>query len=199
MPDNHKIFYHWLDSDDEEIANIDESPSNVDRKAYLISKGVPCKDWFPENAEFPLDEDAGMVLTDAIPNSQLLTIVSAPLKELLEKHASCDMEFLAIHIRDHRGQLLENPYYILNVLETISCMNREKSDYDASALDESQVVTFRHLYLDTDKIPEHTNLFRFGEERDMFMIRQDLMQILIDSGMTGLEFTSIKDIGETYR
>lgn len=199
MSDNSKIFYPWLHSHDEELAYINQRPSNVRRKGYLLKKGVSCKDWFPEDAEFQLDDESGMVLADVIPNSVLWRIVSAPLKKLLEKHASCEMEFLLIRIRDHRGQLIEEPYYILNVLETVSCMDRQKSDYDASALDESQVVTFRHLYLDTDKIPENTNLFRFGEEHDMFMVRENLMQILIDAGITGLAFTSLEDFGKEYR
>jgi len=199
MPDNNKIFYPWLHSDDEELAYINQRPSNVRRKGYLLKKGVSCKDWFPEDAEFQLNDESGMVLADIIPNSVLWRIVSDSLKKLLEKHASCEMEFLPIRIRDHRDQLITETYYILNILGTVSCMDRQKSDYDASALDESQVVTFRHLYLDTDKIPEHINLFRFGEERDMFMMRQDLMQILIDSGITGLAFTSLEDFGKKYR
>lgn len=199
MSDNNKIFYHWTHLYDEELAVIKQRPSNVRRKGYLLKKGISCQDWFPEDAEFQLDESSGKILADAIPNSTLWKIISVPLKELLEKHATCEMEFLPIRIRDHGEELIEARYYILNVLETVSCMDRKKSDYDSSALDESQVVTFRHLYLDTGKISENTNLFRFGEERDMFMMSQDLMQILVDAGITGIEFNSIENIGETYR
>ena len=199
MTDNNKVFYHWSHLRNEELADIKQRPSNVRRKGYLLKKGISCEDWFPEYAEFQLDESSGEMLADVIPNSTLWKIISVPLKELLEKHTSCEMEFLPIRIRDHNGQLIAETYYILNILGSVSCMDRQKSDYDASALDESQVVTFRHLFLDTDKIPENTNLFRFGEERDMFMMRKDLMQILIEAGITGIKFTSIEDIGETYR
>ena len=199
MLDKKIVFNPWLDSNDDELACIDKRPDEIRKKAYLLNEGVKCTDWFPDSPEFPLDEEAGMVLADAIPNHVLFKIVSGPLKNLIEENASCDLEFLDVSIRDHRGQLVEEPYYILNILEVVSCVDHDKSDYEVSSFDDTKVHSFRHLYLDTDKIPKNANLFRLGEKTNLIIIRQNLSDILVDAGMTGLNFVKLEDYGKQYR
>lgn len=199
MSSNSTIFHPWLEPEDDELACIDERPKEIRRKGYLLAEGVSCKDWYPENVECQLDEEAGMVLADVIPGPASMRVVSEPLKKLLEHEASCEIEFLPISIRDHRDHLIGENYYIANVLEVIFCMDRDKSDYVESSLDETRVHTHRHLYLDDSKIPENANLFRLGEDPYLLLVRQDLAKTMADAGLTGIEFIKLEDFGKTYR
>ncbi len=68
-----------------------------------------------------------------------------------------------------------------------------------SALDKTQVHHIEHLYLDENKIPAETNIFRLGEETSLVLVKNDFAKSIIDSGCTGISFIDIRDYGKQYR
>jgi hypothetical protein len=192
-------FSPWMHVRNNDLASFDQCPDNIRRKAYLLTEGVGCRDWFPEDVEFKMDDNKGLILADSIPNGVLFLIVSEKLKAILEKEVPGEIEFLPIQVLDHQKNKIEARYYIANVLTVVLCMDYQKSVYVMSALDKTQVHHFKNLVLDNAKIPENTKIFRLGEETTLTLVRYDLIKVIIDSGCTGMSFIDIKDYGKQYR
>ncbi len=200
MNNKNLIFYPWLHNKDKDYASFSETPKSIKRKSYLLTEGERCSEWFPGEVAFDCDVDNPSTrLPDSIFNNSLLLIVSEKLKELIENNTTTEIEFLKIFIRNHKKRKVEKTYFIANVLKTISCMDRNKSDYENSSLDKSQVHHIKHLVLDENKIPKEINIFRLGEENDLILVREDLVKVIESSGLTGLQFGKIEDYGKQYR
>ena len=194
-------YYPWLkDDEDDAFAWIDVTPKSLMDKEYRLKIGAPAKDWFPTDTTYELCKDRGVKLTDSIPNNLRLLFVSERLKTLLEKEAaSTAIEFLPVRLKNQRKQFVDKPYYIANVLDCVSCMEREKSDFVMDSLVKDQVFRFRRLVLDEGRLPEDKKLFRLGEKKDLFIIREDLAQAILNADMNGMMFIPMEDYGADFR
>lgn len=198
MSNEMHIFSPWVHLYDDHLAELDSYPDSINRKAYLLLDGVQCKEWFPDDVAFSMDESEGMV-ADSIPNSLRLFIITEKVKTILEKSISEEVEYLSVKILDHEKNVIESNYYIANFLTVLPCMDSKKSDYVMSSIVKTQVHHFKHLFLDTAKIPKGTKVFRLGEQTRLVLVRQDLAKLLLDAGCTGMDFINIKDYGKQYR
>ena len=194
-------YYPWLvDDEDESFAWNMDTPRELMEKDYLLHRGSSCRDWFPEGLVFDLSRDHGAKLTDCIPNTDSFLIVSEKLKELLETHAPDDpIEVLPVRLRNPRKKLVAAPYFIANVLGTVSCMNKSKSKFTMDSIIKDQVLWFERLVLDEKKIPKEKKLFRLAEKRTLFIIREDLAQKILHADCTGMMFIPMENYGEEFR
>ncbi len=191
-------FFTWETILDSESLSIEQHPENIRRKAYLLSEGAPCKDWFPDHPVYTIAEDSGLNPTDFVHNNVLVPIVSETIKSVLET-ATEKVEFLPINVVDRRNTPLVKQYYIFNVLDIISCADMTKSDFEMSALDKGQVDHFRHLHLDPSKTPRDLKIFRLSEKTGLILIREDLRDALEQSKATGIAFGKLEDYGKKFR
>ena len=193
-------YYPWtVDDDDESLAWIVVSPDEILEQEYLLHEGVPCAEWFPEDAEFQLSSDYGTALADAVPNTLMLTIVSEKLRAILADDAASEYEFLPIRLRNPKGRPIEKPYFIANLLGSCPCLDREASDFRMDAIDKSQVDRFRHLVLDESKIDEGLRIFRLAEKKTLVIAREDLGLEILRAGCTGVFFQDMDDFGSEWR
>ncbi|WP_157774697.1 imm11 family protein [Melittangium boletus] len=191
MNDDEDESFAWLDSHRKE---------ELDGKGYLLNEGVPCKDWFPEGLIFDLSKERGSKLTDSIPNTFALLVVSARLKGLLEKETpQGTIEFLPVRLRTPRKKVLDAPYFIANVLGTVACMDVKKSDFTMGRIIKDQVQHFRRLVLQEEKIPKNAKIFRLAERSRLILIREDLGQTIVDEDCTGMIFQELEDYGSEFR
>ena len=192
-------YFAWLYERNPDVAWIDKFPDEIGAKDYLLDKGLRAKEWFPAGIAFDMSEQSSRRLLDILPNVLGLQLISETVKMLLEEHAQVELEFLPIRIRNHKKRIEEKPYYILNVLDPVFCMDLEKSDYVTDSLDKTQMFTISHLHFDENKLPKDRKLFRLGEKNTLFIIREDLADKLSESGCTGLNFVPQTDYGAQYR
>ncbi|TFZ02001.1 imm11 family protein [Ramlibacter humi] len=194
-------YYTWLvDDEDDSFAWFLDTPKELMETDYLLRKGNPCKEWFTEGMVFDLSEERGSALTDAIPNTDRLLVVSEKLKDLLERHAPEDsIEFLPVRLRTPEGRLIPQAYFVANVLGTVACVNREESKFTMNAILKDQVGRFQHLVLDEPAIPDGKKIFRLAELRTLIIARQDLAQAIVDADCTGMLFIPLKDYGAEFR
>ncbi|RKH46210.1 imm11 family protein [Corallococcus sicarius] len=195
-------YYPWVrDDEDESFAWMDALRKDpMDGNGYLLTKGVPCKDWFPEGLIFDLSKERGSKLTDSIPNTSALLVVSAKLKGILEKETpQGTIEFLPVRLRTPRKKTLDTPYFIANVLGTVACMDAKKSDFTMDSIIKDQVQRFRRLVLQEKKIPKDAKIFRLAEQSRLILIREDLGQTIIDEDCTGMIFQELEDYGSQFR
>jgi hypothetical protein len=188
-------YYPWVNDDEDESRK-----EELDGKGYLLKKGVPCKDWFPEGLIFDLSKEKGSKLTDSIPNTSALLVVSAKLKGILEKETpKGTIEFLSVRLRTPRKKVLDAPYFIANVLGTVACMEAKKSDFTMDSIIKDQVLYFRRLVLQEKKIPKDAKIFRLAEHSRLILVRDDLGQAIVDEDCTGMIFQELEDYGSESR
>ncbi|CAM3234417.1 hypothetical protein G4177_21685 [Corallococcus sp. ZKHCc1 1396] len=194
-------FRPWLSDDENDAyAWITYAPSALRKepKEYELHKGITVQHWYPVNVTFPLAEDRGLELTDSIPNTLGLIIVSERLKRFLEANAGAHMEFLPARLLDQKDRLVPEPYFILNLLEVVECVDLEKSQYERSAIIPSFIAWFSLLVVDPARIPPEAKLFRLKEKPNLILIREDLAQVLVNEDYTGMMFLDLEEYGREW-
>lgn len=68
-----------------------------------------------------------------------------------------------------------------------------------SAIDKTQAHQISRLHLNTNKIPLKETILRLGEQKNIVLIRNDLIEKIKSSNCTGPEFMEIADYGREYR
>ncbi|NOK02202.1 MULTISPECIES: DUF1629 domain-containing protein [Myxococcus] len=195
-------YYPWVDDDeDESFAWLDSSrKEELDGRGYLLTEGVRCEEWFPKGLVFDLSKEGGSTLTDSIPNTFGMLVVSEKLKGILEQETPADsIEYLPIRLRTPRKKVLTTPYYIANVLGTVACMDAKKSDFSMSSIVKTQVRRFRRLALNEKKIPKDVKIFRLAEQTSLILVREDLGQRIVDEDCLGVLFQELEDFGSEFR
>ncbi|WP_141589655.1 DUF1629 domain-containing protein [Myxococcus sp. AB056] len=195
-------YYPWVDDDeDESFAWLDSSrKEELDGRGYLLTEGIRCEEWFPKGLVFDLSKEGGSTLTDSIPNSFAMRVVSEKLKGILEEETPAgSIEYLPIRLRTPRKKVLTTPYYIANVLGTVACMDAKKSDFSMNAILKNQVLHFRRLVLNEKKIPKDVKIFRLAEQTRLILVRGDLGQRLVDEDCLGVLIQELEDFGSEFR
>lgn len=194
-------YFPWVnDDEDDAFAWVTKKSDFLMRcmDSYLLHEGVSVKSWFPTDSVFQLSDDYGVKLTDAIPNTLHLLIISEKLKGVLEQKSGADIEFLPVHIRNHKGCIIDAPYFIANPLGTVECVDEARSKFRRSSIRPDQVFRFYRLALDAAKIPPDAKLFRLKEQNDLIIIRQDLADDILRAGCDGMLFQLMESYGEEW-
>lgn len=187
-------FYVWYYSTNSKDSIITKMPKILDGKWWQLRKGISCKDWFPADVLFSLNPSRGLVINDAIHSTfSGIHFVSEKFKQLLDgEDVNC--EFLPIAIADHDNNRLPEPYYILNVIEKVKCINREESEFEIDSFDDELIETFDVLRLNHSQIPANLKLFRIADAPHMIIIRKDLaIKIKREAGLTGPTYMNVND------
>jgi hypothetical protein len=191
-------YYPWdHDHDNPLHAWLTYAPNALvdEPKEYEIFDGIPAQRWFPRDVVFELADDHGIELTDAIPNSLNLYLVSERFKVFLEKWSEASIEFLPIRIRNQKGRLETDNYYIMNLLGTVGCVDLEKSKFRRSAMEPERIFRFYLLVLNEALIPPSTKLFRLKEQPNIIIAREDLVQKILNEGFSGVVFQEMEEHG----
>ncbi|UII34668.1 hypothetical protein LVD17_12700 [Fulvivirga ulvae] len=184
---------------DPELAEISKCSELLEGRRYNLSWGIQSKDWMLEKMEFQLDPDSGVKITDSIPNTLGLKIVSEKLKLILEETA-LNIEFFEVDIRDAKGKLVESTYYIANLLDVVECMDLKKSRYKRSILKESHMGRIDYLAIREKAIEEKISIFRLAEMPRLHILSEKLgIKIKRLEGCTGMDFIGVEDFSSvTY-
>ncbi|MFL5354794.1 imm11 family protein [Archangium sp.] len=192
--------YHpWTDDRNDSYAWISDSPEEVEAKDYILTKGTSARDWFPSGAIFDFAPNKGIKPADSIPNFLGFHIVSEKLKQLLEATAGARFEFLPVRLRNHKKKILPDAYYVANLLDLVTCVDRSRSDFTVDELDKKEIRRFRRLVLDTSKIGPDSKIFRLGERPRLLIVREDLARAITEAGCTGMRFMPMEDFGAEFR
>ncbi len=148
---------------------------------------------------FDLSPDGGVKLADSVPNTSNLLVVSERLRALLAASGE-RIEFHPAKIRNLKGRLVKDPYFIANPIGWVDCMDRAKSDFEESNLMRGQVSYFRRLVLDLERIPKDRKLFRLATMKELVLARNDLAhEIRKVHECEGLLFQRLDTFGQEFR
>ncbi len=193
-------FHVWTYAEaDPSFAWIDELPGGIAGKSYLLNEGEPCADWFPADAELGISDEYGIKLPDAIPNTVLIHVVSDRLRRILEERSGARIEFLSVRILGKKRRPDKRPYHVMNLLGSVACLDRPRSDYDVSHILKNQIARFRKLSLDETRIDPQLKLFRLADMPDLVLVREDLVAEIQAASCTGMTFLRTEDYGSEYR
>ncbi|QSQ23713.1 hypothetical protein JY651_01635 [Pyxidicoccus parkwayensis] len=194
-------YFPWVkDDEDDAFAWITQDSDFLMHcmDSYLLHEGESVKSWFPTDSVFQLSDDYGVKLTDSIPNTLHLLIVSEKLKGVLEEKSGAEIEFLPVHVRNQKGRLIPERYFIANPLGTVECVDHAQSKFAASSIRPDQVFHFYRLALDRAKIPPDARLFRLKEKSNLVIVRQDLADDILLAGCDGMLFQLMESYGEEW-
>lgn len=163
-----------------------------------LTEGTPLNEPLPDEIIFELDPHGGVMLLDMVLNTFDYYIVSERLCNWFHS-VGLPMESYPVSIRNHRGRIHKEPYYALNLLGTIDCVDREKSEYTMLNPDDATPMRDTRVVLDTSKIPEDARLFRPSFLPWHYIFRDDLCAELrqVTPIFTGVVLMDPKDHG-TY-
>ena len=193
-------YYPWLvEDEDDSLAGIFDFPRIIEKKGYLLNIGVSVKEWFPDDLVIDFDKSKGDKLSDSIPNYSTKMVISAKLKSILEEKSDAQFEYFPVRLRNKKNKLIEEPYFMANLLDTVERVNMNKSKFVMDALVKDQVDWFTHLYLDKKKIPHDKKIFRPKVKKNLILVREDLAQDILRAKCTGMLFRYLDDYGSEYR
>ncbi len=181
-------YWIWLYATNEDDAIITKVPEEFESNKWKLCEGISCTDWFPHEVNFELDPNRGKVINDAIHNVLGLHIVSEKLKSILAE-SGADFEFFPVNIKNHKGKLLKEQYYLANLVGKLACVDRELSECEQDSFEEDQLSYYEKMVLDTDKIPEGTNIFRLAETPRLLIASDAFSDLIkIEKECTGPSF-----------
>lgn len=165
-----------------------ETPYAVPKK-YQLLEGVSRLDGWPEVVfKFAKHRPEGMNLTDWVKNSTQWLIISDRFKAILEEFHVKDIEYLPVKIKNHKGRMASEHYWIANFLILTEAVDRELSIFDDNPLDDGAIFSFDKLVLRQDILKSDPVIFRLKEETMTVIARQDLVKRIREEGLTGVRF-----------
>jgi hypothetical protein len=158
-----------------------------------LQEGEPYGDDFPSAAALHMHPDypKDLLLVDNLLNSDYLQVVSAKLRDFLQKQKLADVEYLPVSIIDHRGRVASKDYSILHTLRPVDCIDRAKSDFKESRIVPGRISRFKKLVLDEAKVPAGRQLFGLKNFGLIAMVGAALAKKLDAEKFTGLGWTSV--------
>jgi hypothetical protein len=178
--------YHIITfTEDARACSIKRKPATI-IKNWRLRKGVPLGRDFPPTAEFEMDKRAGEMAPDFLDNIFSLLMVSPKARHLMQEAGVTDMEYLPFVLLNKKGKAVSSEYCVANLLGGVDCLDAERSKFEMSPMDPTQIANLYRLSLRTDRIPQDKKLFRLQQMMHEYIIRSDLLALFKEHGVTGL-------------
>lgn len=183
--------YYILQSNENSIyCRLGEEPQETSDKCFKILKALSIKEYYPDDATFSMHDYAGgLVVADYISNSFGYTIISGKFKKIIDDFiAPLNVEFLPLTIVNHKGRNHPGVFYILNMLDTIECVDLTKSVIQIDEIETDYFHWIEKLVLSETRIPENCHIFRLKNMPKIFLVSELLKTKLIDNDIKGVNF-----------
>jgi hypothetical protein len=162
---------------------------------YELHRGISRINGFPEDAYFRMDDDfpRNLQLEDFLLNQNALLVISDQLKIFLEAQKLKNNEFLPVHIVNHKGRKVKEPYYIFHQVELQDCIDVSNSDIILNAINPETFSFVYKLIIDKTQIDPEVAVFRMKRYAELPIFRRDLAERIQSEGFTGIRFGEIED------
>lgn len=143
------------------------------------------------DAYFEMDDDfpEDIRTEDFIANLTTVLVVSERTLQTLDAAGLKNNEFLPVRVINHKGRKEKGPFYILHQVELQDCIDFEKTVCTRNAIDPELLSTISQLVLDERRIDPAVSLFRLRYFPYAPMFREDLVEKIRSTGLTGIKFT----------
>lgn len=157
------------------------------------AEGTSIQKKWPADVKFIMDDAAGLVVPDFINNAYRFLMVSPRVKAALEKRLAEKVEYLPFKIINHKGDEIDDTYFVVNVLGSVDCMDAKRTEGDLNPLraDEGWFAYFWELHLDPKKLPNDRRIFRLGTSPRLILVHRALKDELEAARFTGAQFVAM--------
>ncbi|MEY4561762.1 MAG: hypothetical protein RLZZ618_1039 [Pseudomonadota bacterium] len=107
------------------------------------------------------------------------------LQTLLADHA---IEYLPVAIRNHKGRVVPERYFIVHPLGLVDCIDLARSKVKWHQLIESNIISCDGLVFKPEAVAPSVKLFRPQHWGQHLLVSAGLAEELMSSGLTGLQF-----------
>lgn len=182
------------DSDDTALAFFESPPVGLELRDYYIRQGKRLGKHYPADARIKMDHRSkGNKLASMLGNTMSFLIVHTDVKKLIEtNNLNAEIEYLPVNIYNHKGRLQSSDYWIINVIGTLDCVDKEKSDIDYEDETRQEVIGVGTIVLDGKKLRGAPDLFRVPEQAEDIIASDRLYRILVAGKFSNLAFSPIE-------
>jgi hypothetical protein len=117
-------------------------------------------------------------------------LVSSRIVAILKELNVLGVDFYKSEIVRPNGEIIKD-YYTLNILNRISCLDKEKSDFKIKKFGPAEIYDFKKICLDKSKIPSSVKLFRLDEDGTLVFVDQTIKEEFEKEGITGIKLEPI--------
>jgi len=164
-----------------------ENPEGFDDE-FMLNEGVSLLEQWPErvvcrmDSEFPKD----IKLTDNLYGANFPVVSQRIRDAAVALAATSQIEFLPVVILNHKGRVASKDYFIFNPLQTIDCIDVEKSGVTWNSINPDSISRVKQLALRDGSVPGKVDVFRPAHLQRKILLRRSLYEKLSDYGITGL-------------
>lgn len=137
-----------------------------------------------------LDRDHDLEDMPWVMTGGMCFVVSQRLRELLERKTPGQIQFLPIQTAFRGKPMPKVKYWVVNVLNMISCIDDERSEWKPW-YPGSKGKFYIRAEIDPNKVPQELQIFRPSEQRMSVYVRRELVEDIENAGMTGCRFRNV--------
>ncbi len=181
--------------DDDRYCELHDLPGSI-KNSVLPSRGKSVVGLFDDLRDYRMSKEApGIQVADVIRNTFGFLMVTDRLKKVIEKHArGARIEYVRCRLLNHKGRLAGDPCFIVNVLGTVACADKSKSEGVETAIYPGEYVIARNLVLVHGRLPRDANIIRTSLFPAGVWVGDDLRSAMEHQGATARFVASGEEI-----
>lgn len=184
---------YYITIQKEPTAAVLDAVSNFPRPYRLSKDGSLAQD-FPKNVQLSMLPNYGMELRDFVNSQSDVLVISERVKEFLEAQDDVEnVEMLPVAVLDHKGRVVDEPFYIAHLLNHQDCLNGEASGGEVWPFKPDVFASVERLILKEDCLDPGVALFRLNRYPYPVLVRQSLADRIVAEGFTGITLNELGD------
>ncbi|CAM3550103.1 hypothetical protein G4177_32300 [Corallococcus sp. ZKHCc1 1396] len=180
-------FYNWnvVGDFDRDRCFLDAAPHALASRSVNLSRGLSTQGIYPADPRINLSEEyPGLRLESFIGNVKNILVVSSPLRALLEQWCKgMEIEYLPVHIYNHRDRLHTSDYSIINPLGALDCLDPDASEVVRLG---KEILSVERIVLSPQRLKDAPPLFRILEDPSVYVVTEPLARALHEGGFTNV-------------
>ncbi|RKG93844.1 imm11 family protein [Corallococcus terminator] len=169
-------------------AVLEKLPAGSPGKSDFF-EAVPLGESFPRGGTMSFSNNYPdfIQVFDVVANTLGLPIVSNRVLDVLIRLGAKRFESLPVVLQDHKGRVASKDHCIVNILDVQDIIDMERSEYDLSPFDSSQIFRIKQLAVKPDGVAPEALLFRARTRMREVFLHASLHEALLQAGVTGLK------------
>lgn len=182
----------WMHKIEEEACDLLEFRGF--KRSFRLKRGMPLSEDWPDDVEMEMNEDhpKNTLLVDSLFNVKSLLVISARLKGFLESQPLTGIEYLPLKIKNHKGQHINEEYFVLNLVEHLDCLDNEASQAEKSRMTDN-IKSVKGIVLNQTELLEAQKLFRLKKFGEPTLVARSLANEMDAQGFTGIKWGALED------
>jgi hypothetical protein len=167
---------------------------NYDR-SFELRKCIPLKDHYPSDVELRMDKDLpdDIELVESLYGPGTSLFVNNTVRQLFALSEVDNVEYLPLKIINHKGRAVEEPYFIVNILTRVDCIDTAQSQVEWNDINPDAISGVDKLIIDEAPLSEGARLVRPVHLDFAMLIHRSLAHEIQARKLRGFAFTEITE------